>query len=389
MHTLNTEQIEFVRTDIRRRGIGLDDLHDSLTDHVCCILEEQMDDSRDFRQTYERVIRTFYRDHLWEIEEETLMLLTLKNHDMMKKAMMITGILSAGILATGIFLKFMFLPGAGPMIVSGILSSSFIFLPLLFTTQVKEKESTLEKLVLGLGTAQLFLVSLHVLFKLMHWPGTMGWFYASVVFLLCIYIPVYFFSGIRNPATKTRTIIYAVQMILGGCLVLALYRTPKVERIQAATNTTLFANSQHILDIERRQLIIEKNTTATQSNEFRLSENIYNLCADLKAFILKCETGRETLPVDFEEKNAFIDDNHVGPFFDMDNGAVLKLRELEAAVEKYNQLAGHSAQEKLHVLPSAVINDLVRYDKSATALNMLTQIQFLVLQSERELLAQN
>lgn len=36
---LTEEQIEFIRKDIKEKGVQLDELADSILDHICCILE--------------------------------------------------------------------------------------------------------------------------------------------------------------------------------------------------------------------------------------------------------------------------------------------------------------------------------------------------------------
>ena len=55
----------------------MDELRDDVLDHVCCILESTMDEKSDFRSEYEKTIRTFYKEHLWEIEEETMLVFHL------------------------------------------------------------------------------------------------------------------------------------------------------------------------------------------------------------------------------------------------------------------------------------------------------------------------
>src|ERR1700752_4525564 len=100
MYRLSEEQIEFIRTDIKARGIEMESLQDDLLDHVCCIIEERLEENGDFEKFYSSVIKTFYKTELKEIETETIDLLTNKNYDAMKKVMIMSGRGSAAVLST-------------------------------------------------------------------------------------------------------------------------------------------------------------------------------------------------------------------------------------------------------------------------------------------------
>ena len=71
MYCINDKQIDHILDDIRRRGVEMEDLQYNLLDHICCIVEQNLKENGDFKQFYQNTIRTFYKDALWEIEEET------------------------------------------------------------------------------------------------------------------------------------------------------------------------------------------------------------------------------------------------------------------------------------------------------------------------------
>ena len=48
MYCLSNEQVDFIATDIRQRGIHLQDLHENLLDHICIILEEKLEKEEEF-----------------------------------------------------------------------------------------------------------------------------------------------------------------------------------------------------------------------------------------------------------------------------------------------------------------------------------------------------
>jgi hypothetical protein len=80
MYCLSDQEVDFILKDITCRGIISEDLQQSLLDHICIIIEQNLDQNGDFKEFYFSVIKTFYRNNLSEIEEETHILLTYKNH---------------------------------------------------------------------------------------------------------------------------------------------------------------------------------------------------------------------------------------------------------------------------------------------------------------------
>jgi hypothetical protein len=76
MYTLTDEQIDFILTDIKQRGVEMEDLQLNLLDHICCIIEQDLSPGSDFESFYRKTIPRFFKKELREIEEETLYLLT-------------------------------------------------------------------------------------------------------------------------------------------------------------------------------------------------------------------------------------------------------------------------------------------------------------------------
>ncbi len=241
MYTINDKQIDFILNDIRARGVEMEDLQYNLLDHVCCMIEQNLEANGDFENFYQKTIRQFYKHELWEIEEETIALQIFKHYYTMKKLMIGTGIISAVLMIVGIFFKFMHWPGASAVLVLGITISSLLFLPLLFTLKVKEKKQTKEKVIVGVGTLAGILLSFGILFKVMHWPGANVMGMGAVMMMLVVFLPVYFFSGIRNPETKVNTIVSSILIIMGCGLFFTLVNTrPSIQ----VRNTVAFISEQ-------------------------------------------------------------------------------------------------------------------------------------------------
>jgi hypothetical protein len=90
MYCLSDEQIDFIATDIRHRGIHLQGLHENLLDHICIIIEEKLEESAEFETLYSSVIKSFYRNELKEIEEEALFMVQYNRHWVLSRGLFFT-----------------------------------------------------------------------------------------------------------------------------------------------------------------------------------------------------------------------------------------------------------------------------------------------------------
>lgn len=97
------KQIEFIEKDLITRGICYRDLPESLIDHICCAIEEDL--SQDFDTAYHRVIEAFGENGLQKIQDESIYYYTLKYNRTMKKAMYLMGYIAAFLSTTGVLFK--------------------------------------------------------------------------------------------------------------------------------------------------------------------------------------------------------------------------------------------------------------------------------------------
>jgi hypothetical protein len=394
MYTLSDSQIDQILSDIRARGVEMESLQQNLLDHVCCIIEQNLEEKGDFESFYQKTIASFYKDALWEIEEETLSLLTFKHYYIMKKSMILSGVFSAGTMALGILFKFLHLPGAAAFLIMAIVSGSLIFLPLLFTLKAKEKQSTKDKLVLAIGGLSAVLLSLSILFKVMYWPLANWMGNASLVILLAVFLPIYFFAGVRHPETKVNTITSSVLLVLGCGLFLTLMRSPRSTLSVNIKNTHDFVRSQQILKNEQRQLKKMHVAESLQKESSLLAQKINEMCEALKKFIVQEETGVTEIGEDFALKNTLIEEHSFGsnPFL-KNEGTRERYTSLIKMIDQYNREIAHPALSKIPVKDSFIqyfgSDPYFGSVSTLTLLNQLTYIQMFVLQNERELLASN
>lgn len=366
MYTLSDQQIEFISNDISARGIAMVSLQHDLLDHICCIIECELEPDGDFGRFYPNVISRFYKTELREVEEETVFLLTNKHFYTMKKTMFISGGLSVALLTAGIVLKFLHLPGAAIMIVLGILLMSFIFIPIMFTLRIKENREASNRAISVIGGISAVLISLGVLFKIMHWPGANMMCLSALLIMIFVFIPVYFFSGIRNPQTKVNTIVSSIMMFVGCVLIVTLIRAPHATRMQEVSRTASYVEGNRIVQTEKSMTEISGTGL-----------DIYNRCEAIKSFLIESDTGEKSIPENFEDRGMLLSENSVGQYFSYETGQLQKMDELESLVASYNKTS------------ATAINSRVfdRNGSLAQTLEDLNKIQLVVLQNQRRMLA--
>jgi len=224
MYCITESQIEYILNDIRRNGIDTEDLQLNLLDHICCILEQELKEDDDFERFYKKTVRQFYKKELREIEDETIALLTFKNFYIMKKVMIVSGIFSAIMFLIGSVFKLMHMEGTIVFVLAAIFSFSFIFLPLVFLLKVKEAKNYSEKWIVSTGILTGILYCCSVLFALEKWQGRTVLWLSTVCVSLFLFIPVYFFTGIRKPETKLNTIMSTTLLVAATCLLFMMIK---------------------------------------------------------------------------------------------------------------------------------------------------------------------
>jgi hypothetical protein len=387
MYCINDKQIDYILNDIRARGVDMEDLQNNLLDHICCIIEQNLEEEGDFERFYSQTIQTFYKDELWEIEEETLQLLTFKHYYAMKKTMLNSGIFAAFSLSLGLILKFLHLPGAAVCIILGIGSAAFLFLPLLFTLKAKEKQGSQEKITMLVGGLACSLISLSILFKIMHWPFANMMGGLALLMLLFVFVPIFLINGIRNPETKVNTITSSILIVLGCGLVFTLYRSPKGSENYYTFLTQGVITNEHLLNNERNYLKLERTQSDSSANQRQTAcEKIYQKCEELKSIVLKDETGFEKLDAAFETKKIIIEEHRMEMYLSNNSKAQICLKEASSLINDYNTQFGTNTNYTIptkHTIFEQSIDNDAAFSSSTALLNQITQVQLFALQHQK------
>jgi len=302
MRSVSEEEVEFILSDIEARGVVLEDLRDNLLDHICCIIEDEMNETEDFKVFYESVLPRFFKENLLEIQVETDNLIKFKNFYSMKKIMKISGIATVFFTTTGAILKTMHLPGAGMAIVLGGFAFSLIFLPLLIAIKFKDEESKVDKAVFSFGFLIAMVLSAGLIFKLMHWPFANVMMLSSTVLFTFVYVPLYFFTRVKRAELRFNTIVNSVMMMACGGIFFALFDlsfSREFENQMVENHIYLHQNSDRLLASNNRlynaevEKAKELHTSSTEVNA-KIDKVVakiikYNTTANLKSELVELE----------------------------------------------------------------------------------------------------
>jgi hypothetical protein len=317
VYNLSEQQIEYILNDIRRNGVEMEDLQLNLLDHICCIIEQNLKEGDDFEDFYRKTVKQFCKHELWEIEEETIILLTIKNYYVMKKSMIISGTISVAALLFGSFFKVMHWPGASVLLLLGIVTLSFVFLPLLFLLKAKEPTNTQSKTVIGVGTLLGILLCISTLFKVMHWPGGNVLWFISIGCSIFLFIPLYFFTGIRNPETKINTIVTTI-ILVGATGILFTLTSMRPSRAielgnffanQDLVATRNYATEQNSLHY--KILLNDSSPAKKEVDELRKrSDDLYKKLEKIKLNLINSNEETNYTTIDYTNRFSFIDANY-------------------------------------------------------------------------------
>lgn len=284
MVRVSDEQVDFILHEIEARGVTIEDLQWNLLDHMCCIIENEMSETDNFDQFFQRLLPRFFNDNLREIQEETELLLTFKHFYAMKKTLNISGLLAAGFTFLGSVLKILHMPGAGISFVLGVGFFSLIFLPLMIALKFRDEGTKTDKWVLSFGFLVGIITSLGFLFKLMSWPGANILMLTGLVSFTFVYVPLYFFTRVRRPELRFNTTVNSVLMMGCGGLLFAMYNLGYSSKIAESSQQAYRLLNEEVRKMDQPRVVSvdQQDVKALQKQAQLLEKELI----DLKSFIV-------------------------------------------------------------------------------------------------------
>jgi len=285
------ENLERIRSDLLRQGLSYEPLMEDLLDHVCCMVEDHMNEGYDFQSSYELAKERIGDRRLAEIQHQTLLNLD-KKHQRMKNFTYFFGLTSALITILGAFFKWMHWPGANILISAGIVLVVGVFLPLFFILNYREQSERKNPVYPIVGYITLLLLLAGALFKIMHWPGAGLMTQLGLAVLVIGFVPLYVVNAFQRSGSEKVRLPYIVMLLVGIALV-TLFGSTRISKYAidiymdeievAEQNLTDIENStDHLLMVARDSIHADK----------RLQINrIHEKSAELQSFLDQLREG--------------------------------------------------------------------------------------------------
>lgn len=384
MLSLTEEQITFIENDIKVRGITSPDLSIDLLDHICCLIENELDEYRNFETVYQRTLLLFGEKGLKEIQDETNRLLTFKHYYFMNSTMKISGYVSSMLILIGSFFKFQHWPGANVMIVVGVFFLATLFLPLLFILKFKSTEENNRSIVLSfIGFISSLLICVGILFRILHWPGARFMIIIGCVLLLLGYLPIYILSIYKNTTNKINATATIILIIAGVGLIV----TESGTGLSKATSDSFWRGvieSNEMMNYNKavnhrtyELMLLKAGTDSIKRNQIveleNASKGMMEYTTKMKAYLISITEGI-TLA---EAEKINLDDLRSSGWNDVLNDRLLSdeyagfdytAKKLKAKIEAYKQLLMKTSPEvdlsNLKTDQVMVYGELIPWEKS-------------------------
>lgn len=234
MPELSLGHIDQITRDISGEEISFSHLLEDLIDHVCCDVENEMQNGLSFSEAYRNVKQKMGSRRLKEIQEETLYAVDTK-YRFMKNTMKISGVAGTVLFGFAALFKIQHWPLAGILMTFGALVLALIFLPSALNVLWKETHNT-KRLFLFISAffaGILFIIG--TLFKIQHWPMAGAILTLSALSGILFFIPALALSRLKDQENKPKRPVYIL-----GAAGTVLYVAGLLFKIQHWPLATLF-----------------------------------------------------------------------------------------------------------------------------------------------------
>ena len=285
------DNYERIKSDLARLGLTYDRLIDDMLDHVCCMVEENMEEGSDFESSYSQVLDTIGEKSLPEIQHQTLLNLD-KKFQRMKNFTYIFGLSSAVLTILGSFFKRMHWPGAGIMITVGLVLIVLVFLPLYFISNHREQVEKKNPVYAIVGYLTIALLLAAATFKIQHWPGA-GWLiYSSIGFILIGFIPLYVVNVFQRSGKEKANLPYIVMLLVGiACVMLMGNINMSKDLLDIYVDEALANEGRVEVAQERTASLLELALDSSHMDQQATISKIHDQARDLQVMITGMQEG--------------------------------------------------------------------------------------------------
>jgi hypothetical protein len=208
---------------------------------------------------------------------------------------------------------------------------------------MQETALTRDKLILGIATVFGILISLGALFRVMRWPGASVMWWGALGILTFVFLPIYFFTGIRNPDSKVNTIVSSI-LILGGVGILFLLTNLRqsqwMQAVYLSSNTYVKQAYAYTSTQNTQRYAVAKNDSLKLIALKQASDKLCNTINSLKTHVMAWDNAEAPLLTEeeFVMKHQGNYDIPTRILFGDDATADAELVALKTDIQKFNLL---------------------------------------------------
>jgi hypothetical protein len=194
MVQLNDEEVNRIAIQIGElQNTGL---QTDLLDHFCCAVEARMAQGFSFDDSLKDAWEQISPNGIREIEEELFLMFHSKHYLFMKRMLYVSGFVSSFSLTLHFLFKVVHWPGATELLIVGNVFLLFGVIPSLFLMSLRNRPTLkgVDKFRLMAGITSTFLFTVGMLFKVMHWPGANMLLVIGLVLFAALFLPVFFYQ---------------------------------------------------------------------------------------------------------------------------------------------------------------------------------------------------
>ena len=192
---LSKEYVDIIRYRIDQSDITMHTLRDDVLDHVCCVVEQKLNEGKSFEIAMQEAFHELAPRGLDEIQRKTFFLLNSPKLLFMKRVMYLTGLVCASTVSLGWLFVTLRWPGGRELFNIGFLAFLWVFVPMLAVDRyrVSMRKAVSEKIRIMLGAASGFIVGLSLVFKVLHLQGADIALIVGMVMFIFGFLPIFFF----------------------------------------------------------------------------------------------------------------------------------------------------------------------------------------------------
>lgn len=201
---LTEHQVQVIEDFVDSQGIRIRTLRDDVVDHLCCVLESEMDKGSSFEELLDQATSDLAPNGLGDIQDKTLFLLNARRIIFMKKVMYSIGFLGSLSLTAGLTLNLLQVPFGTDLLTVGFLTLLLVFIPLLAIDRYKIalSKALSVRLKIILGAIAAALTGLSGLFKLLHLQGAEILLILGALVFALGFLPFFYFTMYKKSVSR-------------------------------------------------------------------------------------------------------------------------------------------------------------------------------------------